>query len=132
MSNVVFYFSGTGNCLKVAKTIVDKLGNGKIISMAKHDKITLNEQQDSIGFVYPVYFWGLPKKVIEFIENLNIANKENCYYYSIATHGGSPGNAVYQIYELLLKRHNVKLNYGQKLHMFSNYVNYYDMKEKVS
>jgi len=132
MSNVVFYFSGTGNCLKVAKTIIEKLGNGKIISMAKQDKFTLNKKHDSIGFVFPVYFWGLPKKVIEFIENLNIAHKENCYYYSIATHGGSPGNAVYQIYELLLKRHNVKLNYGQKLHMFSNYVNYYDMKEKVT
>jgi hypothetical protein len=33
--NVVFYFSGTANCLKVAKTIANELGNTEIISMAK-------------------------------------------------------------------------------------------------
>jgi flavodoxin len=35
MGNIIFYFSGTGNCLKVAKAIADELGNCEIVSMAK-------------------------------------------------------------------------------------------------
>jgi hypothetical protein len=90
------------------------------------------KQYDSIGFVYPTYFLGLPKKVIEFIENINLDNNRNAYYYSITTYGGSAGNAIYQLYELLLKKHGIKLNYGQKLQMFSNYVVIYDMSEKIN
>jgi ferredoxin len=82
--------------------------------------------------VYPTYFWGLPKRVIEFIENINLDNKKNAYYYSITTYGGAAGNSIYQLYELLLNRHGIKLNYGQKLQMFSNYVVIYDMSEKIN
>jgi ferredoxin/flavodoxin len=130
MENIVFYFSGTGNSLKVAKDISKELKNCEIVSMAK--PFNFLKQYDSIGFVYPTYFWGLPKKVIEFIENIKLDNNKNAYYYSITTYGGSVGNAVYQLYELLLKRHGIKLNYGQKLQMFSNYVIMYDMNEKVN
>jgi ferredoxin/flavodoxin len=131
MENIVFYFSGTGNCLKVAKTIVQELGNGEIVSMAKPGNYNLIKQYDTIGFVYPTYFWGLPKKVIDFIENLNINNNKNTYYYSITTYGGSAGNALYQLYDLLFNRHGIKISYGQKLKMFSNYVIIYDMSKKT-
>jgi ferredoxin len=129
MENVAFYFSGTGNSLKVAKSISKELENCEIVSMAK--SYILTKQYDSIGFVYPTYFWGLPKKVIEFIENINLDNNKNTYFYSVATYGGSAGNAVCQMYKLLHKKHGIKLNYGQKLQMFSNYVVMYDMSEKI-
>jgi ferredoxin len=131
MENIVFYFSGTGNCLKVAKIIIGELGTGEIVSMAKPGKYNTAKQYDTIGFVYPTYFWGLPKKVIEFVKNLNLSNNKNAYYYSIATYGGSAGNAVYQLYELLLHSHGIKINFGEKLQMFSNYVVMYDMSKKV-
>ena len=130
MNNIVFYFSGTGNCLKIAKDISKEIGNYEIVSMAK--SFDFSKQYDSIGFIYPTYFWGLPKKVIEFIEKINLENNKKAYFYAITTHGGSPGNAVYQLYELLYKKHNIKLNYGQKLKMFSNYVVMYEMSDKVN
>jgi flavodoxin len=130
MNNIVFYFSGTGNCLKVAKDISKELKNCEIMSMAKLFDFT--KQYESIGFIYPTYFWGLPKKVIEFIESINLENNKKTYFYAIATYGGSAGNAIYQLYELLLKGHGIKLNYGQKLQMFSNYVIMYDMSEKIN
>ena len=40
MSNIIFYFSGTGNCLKVAKEIAKELENCKIVSMAKTPNLT--------------------------------------------------------------------------------------------
>jgi ferredoxin len=131
MENIIFYFSGTGNCLKVAKTIADELGNTEIVSMTKSGSYPLTKQYDTIGFISPTYFWGLPKKVIEFVENLNFGNNKSAYYYAIATCGGNAGNAINQIYELLLHKHNVKLNFSKKLQMFSNYVILYDMKKEV-
>lgn len=132
MNNIVFYFSGTGNSLKAAKTIAEELGNCEIVSMAKSGSYSLSKKYETIGFVYPVYFWGLPKKVVEFVKNIDLNGNISAYYYSIATYGGDSGNAVYQIYELLKKLHGVKLNYGEKLKMFSNYVVMYDMKKNVS
>jgi flavodoxin len=130
MNNIVFYFSGTGNCLKVAKDISKEIENCQIISMAK--SFDFSKQYDRIGFVYPTYFWGLPKKVIEFIGNLNLKENKNTYFYSITTYGGTAGNAVYQLFELLFKKHGVKLNYSQKLKMFSNYVIMYEMSKKIN
>ena len=130
MSNIVFYFSGTGNCLKVAKDIARELGNSEIVSMGK--LFDFSKRYDTIGFIYPTYFWGLPKKVIEFIKNINLKNNKEAYFYGITTYGGFAGNAIYQLYELLNKGHNIKLNYGKKLKMFANYVIMYEMSEKIS
>jgi ferredoxin len=129
MENIVCYFSGTGNSLRVARTIAGELENGEILSMTR--PLDLTKKYDSIGFVYPTYFWGLPKKVIEFIETINLNPHREAYYYAIATYGGSAGNALYQLYKLLLNRHGIGLNYGKKLRMFSNYVILYDMSEKI-
>jgi len=129
MANIIFYFSGTGNSLYVAKSISKELGNCEIISMTKpFNSIKI---YDSVGFIYPTYYWGLPKRVIEFVNNLKLNNNKNTYYYSIATYGGLAGNAVYQMYELLLDKHNIKLNFGEKLKMFANYVVAYDMSVKI-
>jgi ferredoxin len=129
VENIVFYFSGTGNSLHVAKSISKELENCDIISMAK--PFNPIKQYDNIGFIYPTYYFGMPKRVVEFVENIKLNNNKNAYYYSITTYGGLAGNAVYQMYELLLNRHGIKLNYGKKIKMFSNYVVAYDMSEKV-
>ena len=129
MNNIVFCFSGTGNSLFAAKNISKTLENCEIVSMTR--SINLSKQYDSIGFVYPTYYWGMPKIVIKFIESLNLENNKDAYYYSIATYGGLPGNAIYQLYEILETKHNVKLHYGQKLKMFANYVIAYDMSKNV-
>lgn len=132
MNNIVFYFSGTGNSLYVAKTIADELGNCEIISMAKSENYVLSKNYDNIGFIYPNYFCGLPKRVIKFIENIDLSNNLNTYYFSIATIGGNIGNAVYQMYELFFNRHGIKINNCQKLKMYQNYVNFHKMKKNVS
>ena len=131
MGNIVFYFSGTGNCLKAAREISKELGETEIVSMGKREKYAVKKQYDTVGFVYPVYFWGLPKRVIEFVESIDLGNSKDSYIYALTTFGGSAGNSLYQIYELLNKNHNVKMNYSAGLKMFSNYVIGYDMKVNV-
>jgi ferredoxin/flavodoxin len=132
MDNIVFYFTGTGNSLKVAKTIAKELENVEIVSMNKFEKCNLEKHYDSIGFVYPVYYWGVPRIVRNFIERIDLSNNSNAYFYAIATYGGFLGNGISQLNELLKDKHKIELNYGQKLKMFGNYIIAYDMNKKVS
>ena len=132
MENLIFYFSGTGNSLKIAKDIAKELGDGKIVSMAKSETYDLSEEYETIGFVYPVYYRGMPKKVYEFICGLNLNNNKNAYYYAVATCGAFVHNGISQLNELLLDKHNIRLNYGQKLRMFANNVNWYNMSSRIT
>jgi ferredoxin len=132
LENIVFYFSGTGNCLKVAKIIAKELDNTEIVSMGKPENRILTKQYNSIGFVYPVYFWGLPNAVKNFVEKINLTDNGSAYFYGIATFGGWAGNGIPQLNELLIYKHNIKLNYGKTLKMFANYVVVYNMSDKVN
>ncbi|MDR1074021.1 MAG: hypothetical protein LBL45_10170, partial [Treponema sp.] len=62
----VFYFSATGNSLYVAKTIGGKLYS---IPQLLKDK-QFNFEDDVVGFIFPIYSFGLPKIVQKFFENI--------------------------------------------------------------
>ena len=132
MNNIIFYFSGTGNSLKVVKTLAEKLGSGKIVSMAKSENYNMEESYNSVGFVYPTYCWGLPNIVRKFIENSKFDTNKTAYYYSVTTYGGIVGNGISQFKELLFDKHSVALNYGTKLKMVGNHVLTYDMSKKTN
>lgn len=125
--NIIFYFSGTGNCLQASKEISKAFSDCELQSMSKNG-YQLNKKYDTIGFVYPTYFQGIPLQVHKFISQLNISN--DCYVYAITTYGSMAGNALSQVKKLLSAK-DVTLDYGAKLVMFSNYVVMYDMSEKV-
>ena len=118
--NIVFYFSGTGNSLKIAKDILGNIGGGALVSMANLSGDILRQHYDTTGFVFPVYFWGLPDIAARFIANSNVGNSAYCY--GIATSGGSPGNGLAQLNELLKRHHHRELNYGQNITMQTNYI----------
>ena len=129
--NIIYYFSGTGNCLAVAKTIAAQISNCEIISMSSYDHYNLEHEYESIGFIYPVYFQGLPLKVENFVSKLNLPDNEKTFYYAIVTYGAMPGITIAQLARLL-KNKNVILDYGAKLKMFSNYIVAYDMGKNVA
>jgi putative NADPH-quinone reductase len=80
--------------------------------MNKLEKCNLTKQYDTIGFVYPVYYWGMPNIVRNFIEKLDFTNTRKAYFYGIATFGGLDGNGISHLNDLLINKHNIKLNYG--------------------
>ncbi len=69
MSNVTYYFSGTGNSYYVAKTISNNINAilKPIVSLKKGDII----EADTLCFVFPIYDFKPPKKVTDIIENLS-------------------------------------------------------------
>lgn len=129
MKNVIFYFSGTGNSLVTAKEIGEKLGNCEIVSMTGKT-YHLNKTYDNIGFVYPCYFMGVPVQVQKYISNLDFSKQTNPYVFGISTFGGTTGNALPQL-KNILETKNIDLNYGAKLKMFSNYIILYNMSKNI-
>lgn len=80
MSTTIYFFSGTGNSLKIAKDLSNQLEDSKIIQISeKNLSITNDTSSDKIGFVYPIYFNGLPAMVKKFIESLQF-NKDVYFF----------------------------------------------------
>ncbi len=123
--NLIYYFSGTGNSLRVAKALAEKLGNCKIENIANASKIT--EKYERIGIVTPVYCAGLPKMVFNFAKNMDFSVSKESYFFGVATYGGALGSAM-QLMSNNFSENNIKLNYGNGLKMYSNYLIFYPMK----
>ena len=112
LKSEIFYFTGTGNSLLVAKSRSKKI-NGKIISISsimREDKI--NSCADIIGIVFPVYysdFKGIPLIIERFIEK--IGNFNSKYIFVVCTHKGRPGSTIENLRKSLKKR-NIDLAAG--------------------
>jgi NAD-dependent dihydropyrimidine dehydrogenase PreA subunit/flavodoxin len=123
---MIFYFSGTGNSLQVAKCIGEH-NNEKLISIARvmnngagGFEYTL-EDNEAIGFVYPIYSWAPPRMVLNFIEKLRFKNYKNNYIFSVASCGSNIGNTMKKVNECL-KNKNLTLNSGFSISMPNNYI----------
>jgi len=127
--NLIFYFTGTGNCLKVAKDIGSVLDNCEIISMAAFNEKNITDDYIRIGFILPVYAEGILNAVKKFISEINFP-KNNNYYFSVVTHGGLDGNAN-PILNKKLAEKEICLNASFQIKMVANYVCLYNMTKNV-
>lgn len=107
MSTEIYYFTGTGNSLVVARDIARKT-NGKLISipfMMGIESLTTNA--DMIGIVFPVYYAtngcsGIPLIVEKFLNKLkNIGSK---YIFAVCTHSGMPGVTIEKLSKIIKSR----------------------------
>ncbi len=121
---MIFYFTGTGNSLYAAQNVATKQGD-KLISIAeclKNNTVDFTLRDDEkIGFVFPIYFWGLPTIVIDFISRLNFKNYIGQYLYTILVCGGNIGDSDNSIKRKLMKK-NYHLNTVFTLVMPDNYI----------
>lgn len=129
---MLFYFSGTGNSLYVAKSLSDSLKE-PIINIA--EAIKKNEFHYSIqggekvGFIFPVYAWGLPKPVVTFLKKIQFSCPSSFYTFAIATCGENIGLTM-NTFKKLLKQKKICLNSGFFLTMPDNYVVLFDTLTK--
>lgn len=120
MKNLIIYFSATGNTLYIAKNLKYNLEDSKMISITDL-KSTLNTINDNVkvGFIFPTYFFSIPKFYANFIENSNLNPK--CYYYGITSCNGFYGNTGYQL-KKLLENKKCKLSFFENIKMPGNYL----------
>ncbi len=128
--NIVFYFTGTGNSLKVARDIAQELDNCEIKLITNFNQDYLEEGYDSVGFVYPVYASNLPNYFIKFLQKVNFNKNKDAYFYAVSTQGSTTGNSLANVNKLLEKQ-GLKLNGAFNVKMFANYVALYNMKNNA-
>ncbi len=127
---MVYYFSGTGNSRHAANVIAQKLGDtaADIVDVIKNGNFG-SADDEVTGFVFPVYFWGLPEIIKRFASLPEVRNSLGRYVFAVITCGASTGNAD----KMLEKALGGKLDYSYSLRMPDNYVVMYDpcTKEKA-
>ncbi len=120
--NKIYYFTGTGNTLACAKKIADILGNTELISIAslqRGEEVDFGDAE-TVGIFHPVYCFGVPSIVMNFIERIKKTEKK-IYVYSLCTSGGMKGSA-HLIMEQALAKQDIKLNAYFHVKMPSNYI----------
>ena len=129
---MIFYFTGTGNSLYVAKKIQEADG-GELIDIGQAlNKNSFNytiEKGEKVGIIFPVYFWGLPTIVSEFVKKLKLENSENPFIYTVITCGSYARNADKDLAKLL-KSKNLELSSSYSVKMLSNYIIMYNTPNK--
>ena len=122
MQNTIFYFTGTGNSLKVAKDISAGIQNSELLSMATNmHKVSDYALQGSVGFVFPVYYCGLPRLVQEFITAIDLTNIS--YIYIVCTYGHVGGNSgcISQAKKIFRSK-GKKMNAAFYIHHINNFM----------
>lgn len=116
---MIFYFTATGNSKYIAELIASKT-NDRLINIT--DCVNGNrfdftsEKGEAVGFSVPVYYFGIPMIVIEFLQKLHISSSAAPYTYAVLNCGGSMGNA-----EKLIRK-NIDLDAFFGIKAIDNYV----------
>jgi len=127
--NLIFYFTGTGNSLKVAKGVAECLDDCKVIAMTAFKDKALPNDAERVGFVFPGY-GSLPNFVNKFISGIALPNNANIYYYTIVTCGYFKWNSIFTVSEIL-KEKGITLNAGFDVKMVANAIPMYNIPAKT-
>jgi ferredoxin len=119
MENTIYFYSGTGNSLWIARTIARGLGDTRLVSIADVGETGTTGGSGVVGLVFPVYIWGLPRRIIRFAQGLKRA--EGTYVFAAAVNGGQVSGTLVQL-RRLLKREGTLLSAGFDIPMPSNYI----------
>jgi flavodoxin/NAD-dependent dihydropyrimidine dehydrogenase PreA subunit len=131
---MIFYFTGTGNSLYVAKDIASSNGENLVSISSELNKTdefceyNLKENE-IVGFVFPIHAWGPPKMVLNFIAKLKFNNYRNNYVFTAATCGGNIGNTM-KVIDNRLKVKGIILNSGFSIKMPNNFILMGDVDSK--
>jgi ferredoxin len=85
---MIFYFSATGNSRYVAEMLAGRLGDRAVSivdRMSAGFPVCELSEGEKVGIVTPVYFYGLPLNVEEFISKMSFDRKP--YLYLVLTFG---------------------------------------------
>lgn len=91
---MIYYFSGTGNSLYVARHLADLLGE-QLFPMTLGLPSRGDLEGSAIGLVFPVYGWGIPNVVEKFVRNYKASllggRLEGGFLYAVMTCGDDMG-----------------------------------------
>jgi ferredoxin len=119
MDVTIFYYTGTGNSLWVARTLAKLLGEVEIVSISDWMKEIKPVQTNVVGVVFPVHMWGVPPPIIKFISQIKTLSPQ--YLFAIAVDAGQVANTLVQLKDLF-KQNGMTLSAGWEIKLPTNYI----------
>lgn len=122
---IILYFTGTGNCLYIARQLADE--NTELLSipqMVKHGQYDF--EADEIGIVYPIYGHMPPYMVRQFIQKAHLKAE---YKFAVLTYGARKCNAV-EIWDEISRKAGQAFDYIGTIIMVDNWLPNFDMNEQ--
>lgn len=121
---MIHYFSGTGNSRFVAQQLAS-LTNDTASAITDETRHAAPEaEQDSmdvLGFVFPVYAWGLPRVMERFIRNFPLPSPRPSYIYMVCTCGDDIGRTD-RLCSQLLRSRGLRLDAAWSVQMPNTYI----------
>lgn len=124
MKTTLFYFSGTGNTLQIARDLAVELGDTELVSISKVINREIKTDSERIGIIFPVYAFGMPNIVMKFIDKLEKDNHK--YYFAVCTHGKMLDGALKRTQKYFELR-GIKLSAGFAVPMPRNAIIMFDV-----
>lgn len=91
---MIFYFSGTGNSKWVAQQLAD-VQQERLVFIPDALRSATTEfslqEEEKVGFVFPIYSWGPPPIVLQFISQLVLHNVGAHYLFFVCSCGDDTG-----------------------------------------
>ena len=96
---MIFYFSGTGNSKAIAEEIANYIGTEAVdIIAADINQIHL-ENEEYVGFTFPVYAWAAPEVMLQFAEKIKVS--ETAFTFAVCTFSNVAGMALQHFSEII-------------------------------
>ncbi len=116
---MIYYFSGTGNSLFVARNLSQSL-QIPLFDMSNEQSCQLYPTDGVVGFVFPTYAWGMPRMVEAFVESLRVEEKVR-FVFLVLTCGDDMGYAD-KVFQKLLRKIGLPLQAAFSVQMRETYI----------
>ena len=129
--NVIYCYSGSGNCLDMAKNIAKELGNTEIVMMRSFPVKTDATEAKRVGFIFPCYGGGLPGNVESYVKSIHIG--VDAYKFAIVQYAGYKGCGLHKIDKIVdLDYWNGMSNHCSCIWLMPHYLTVPPMPKKAS
>ena len=115
----IFYYTGTGNSLWIARALARELGSARLVSIVSWEEQPTPIDSPVTGLVFPVHIWGVPRRVLDFLDHLQAMSP--AYIFAIANNGGQVSNTLIQLQKAMLSK-DLTLSGGWSVVLPSNYI----------
>jgi ferredoxin/flavodoxin len=123
MTAIIYYFSGTGNSLAVARGVAKRTKGTRTPIATIDDNKKIRPDADAIVIVFPVYHASFGESVIPLIVRRFVSKLDGIgsrYLFAICTHGGMPGATIGNLAAAIESRGG-KLSAGFAIRMSISY-----------
>lgn len=118
MNTELYYYSGTGNSLHIARELQKRIPGSKLIPIISIlDNDVIKTEAKTVGIVFPIYLASMPIPVYHFLDKIDTGSVQ--YLFAVATRIGTFHSADVTIAKIL-RRKGAALNAFFNLNMASN------------